>query len=98
MSGEQKRSDKDHRQQITEQQVSDAAGLVRYWLFERLDEKGYGAWVSRHEILGFLTEEYHEAIEAVHSKPTEDLTAELVDIAVGCIFAIACIKVKALDW
>lgn len=98
MNETQKPSDKDHRQQITEQQVSDAAGLVRYWLFERLTEKGYGAWLSRHEILGFLTEEYDEAIEAVHSKSKAEIKAELVDMAVGCIFAVACIDAKALDW
>ena len=98
MSEQQKRSDKEHRQQITPEQVSNAVGLIGSRIFERLEEKGYGAWLSRHEILGFLTEEYHEAIEAVHSKPTEDLTAELVDIAVGCIFGIACIEAKALDW
>jgi len=91
-------SDKSQRLKISEQQVSDATGLVRSWLSKRLKEKGYGAFVSRHEILGFLTEEYTEVVEAVHSKPTEDLQGELIDIAVGCIFGIACIEAGALDW
>ncbi len=98
MNETQKPSDKDHRQQITEQQVSDAAGLVRYWLFERLEKKGFGAWLSRHEILGFLAEEYTETIEAVHSKSPIEVRNELIDIAVGCIFGVACIEAKALDW
>ena len=95
MGKTQKRSDKDHRQQITPEQVSNIVDLTEDRLFARLNEKGYGAWVSQHEILGFLTEEYHETIEAVHSKSVEDLRTELVDIAVGCIFGIACIEAKA---
>ena len=98
MSETQKRSDKDHREQISQQQASEAVAWVRYWLFRRLDQKGYGSWTSRHEVLGFLTEEYHEATEAVHSKSPEEIRAELVDIAVGCIFGIACIDAKTLDW
>lgn len=98
MNETQKRSDKDYRKQITEQQVGEATSLVRDWLFRRLNDKGFGAWLSRHEILGFLTEEYSEAVEAVHSKSTHDLKTELIDMAVGCIFGIACIDANALDW
>lgn len=65
---------------------------------QRLNEKGYGAWLSRHEILGFLTEEYTESVEAVHSGNLDDLKSELMDCAVGCIFAMACIDAGALDW
>ena len=93
-----KRSDKEHRQQITEQEVNEAVATIRYHLFRRLEQKGFGTWTSRHEILGFLTEEYHEAIEAVHSKTANEVKAELVDIAVGCIYGVACIDSKALDW
>lgn len=98
MEETQKRSDKDYRQQITRQQAGEATSLVRDWLFHRLNDKGFGAWLSRHEILGFLTEEYHESVEAVHSKSTHDLKAELIDMAVGCIFGIACIDANVLDW
>ena len=94
----QKPSDKEHRQQITKQQVGEAIALVRYHLFRRLEQKGFGTWLSRHEILGFLTEEYHEAVESIHSKPIDEVRAELVDIAVGCVFSVACIDSKTLDW
>lgn len=94
----QKRSDKKHRVQISEERVGKAADLVRVWLFRRLNNKGFGAWLSRHEIIGSLTEEYHEAVEATHSRSSEELRAELVDIAVSCIFGIACIDEKTLDW
>lgn len=95
---EQKRSDKDHRKQITPEQVKDARLLVKRCLFKRLEEKDYGTWTSRHEILGFLTEEYYETVEAIHSKSLDEMESELVDVAVGCIFAIACKRSGGLDW
>ena len=94
----QRVSDKDHRLQITEQKIREAVRLVRNDTFRRLGQKGFGTWLSRHEILGFLTEEYLEAVEAVHSKSISEVEAELLDIAVGCIFGIACIESKTLDW
>lgn len=93
-----KRSDKPHRLQVSEQKVGEAVAMVRNHLFRRLEAKGFGTWVSRHEILGFLTEEYHETIEAVHSGTEQDIKAELIDVAVGCIFGVACIDVNGLDW
>jgi len=94
----QKRSDKDYRKQISPQQLSVSIKEIEKRLYERLEEKGYGAWLSRHEILGFLTEEYYEVIEAVHNQSTKEIKEELKDIAVGCIFAMSCIDAKSLDW
>lgn len=94
----QRPSDKDHRKQIDASRLNIAIEQTVNKLFERLDEKGYGTWLSRHEILGFLTEEYTEAVEAVHSGTIGDLEDELKDLAVGCIFALACINSDGLDW
>jgi NTP pyrophosphatase (non-canonical NTP hydrolase) len=58
----------------------------------RLIEKGRGAFVSTHEILGIITEEYYELVDAVRSDVVDDVRSELLDIAVGCIFGIACIN------
>ncbi len=98
MSKTQKPSDKNHRQQITQRQAKQADSVVRMKLIDRLNEKGYGALLSRHEILGVLTEEYHEAVKAVESQSIQDVRDELIDLAVGCIFGIACIEANALDW
>jgi len=94
----QKRSDKPHRPQIESREVNAAWGELREKIISRLTEKGWGSWVSRHEVLGFLTEEYHEAVEAVHVGTEDQFRDELLDIAVGCIFGIACIDSKGLDW
>lgn len=98
MGETQKRSDKDHRPQITDSEIRIAHDIVLKRLFERLEEKGYGAWVSRHEVLGFLTEEYKEVVDAVHDETLQEILKELEDVAVGCIFAIACIRSGNMDW
>ena len=98
MNEPQKPSDKGHRQQITQTQAKDADSVVRMKLIDRLNEKGYGALVSRHEILGVLTEEYHEAVKAVESESIQEVRDELIDLAVGCIFGVACIDARAVDW
>lgn len=95
----QKRSDKAHRQQITPDQLDNAVDETINKLMWRLNEdKGWGAWLSRHEISGFITEEYDEVKDAVHEGSLADIKRELIDIAVGCIFATACINAKAMDW
>ncbi len=90
---------KEHRIQITEQQISDAKVEAGKSLTKRLEQKGYGAFVSRHEVLGVITDEFSELVESVQSKkPLSEVRHELLDIIDGCIFAVACIDAKALDW
>ena len=67
-------------------------------LFERLAQKGYGTLASRHEILGMITEEHQELVEAVRAGGFGEVYSELQDIAVGCVFAMACIASEKVDW
>lgn len=95
----QKRSDKDHRPQITDDNLKWAMDALKAHLDKKLDQKGKGAWLSRHEILGIITEEVDvELKEAVHSETNQQIMGELADIAVGCVFAMACIEQGTLDW
>lgn len=64
----------------------------------RLKEKGKGTFASRHEIQGSITEEYHELVDALRGNNSEEYKQELIDIAVGAIFGIACIDNDSLDW
>ncbi|MCK5612597.1 hypothetical protein KAR91_62575 [Candidatus Pacearchaeota archaeon] len=98
MGETQKISDKDHRPQLSPAQVGDAVKLTSSELIRCLDEKGYGAWLSRHEIFGVVDEEYIELGEAVHSETKERVKQELLDLAVACIFGVACIDAETLDW
>ncbi len=55
-------------------------------LLKALDKVGYGAFVSNHEGLGAVTEEYHELIAAVKSNDNEAAASEFLDIAVSALF------------
>lgn len=60
----------------------------------RIEEKGRGAFVSSHEALGVVTEEFHELVEAVRQNDPIETAEELMDIAVACIMAVASMMVK----
>ena len=94
-----RRSEVAHRPVITDGNLKWAMGALKHHLDSRLEQKGKGAWISRHEILGIITEECDvELKEAVHSESNQQIMAELCDIAVGCVFAMACIEQGTLDW
>jgi hypothetical protein len=94
-----KRSDKDHREQIKDHNISHAAEQVYQHTVKKLEEKGQGTWLSRHEILGIITEECDvELKEAVHSGSLKRIKEELLDLGCACQFAIACIDQGTLDW
>lgn len=85
------------RVQLNEKQVMDAVEKTVEKLRFRLNQKGYGTFASRHEILGVITEEYKEFIDAVHSKNYEEMKSEIIDLAVGCIFGLACLGENTID-
>jgi hypothetical protein len=77
-----------------------AVGVLAGTLMERLREKGHGKIASRQEALGMITEEYHELelIEAVRSGNMGDVRGELLDVAVDCVFTVACIDAGKMEW
>jgi hypothetical protein len=90
---------KHERPQVSSTALQEAIRFVISELNRRLEEKGHGAFVSRHELYGVLDEEVQELRAAVHDNmPNPDMIAELADVAVPAIFGIACIKEDAMDW
>ncbi|WP_163192579.1 MazG nucleotide pyrophosphohydrolase domain-containing protein [Clostridium thermarum] len=85
------------REELTEEQVMNAVDKVVEKLRYRLNQKGYGSFVSRHEILGVMTEEFKEFVDAVHSKNYDEMREEIMDLAVGCIFGLACFDEKTIE-
>lgn len=68
-----------------------ALSRIRCTAKERLREKGEkgdGIFVSAHESLGVIAEEYHELVEAVRDR--RGIEDELLDLAVACYLALAC--------
>ncbi|WP_139904488.1 MazG nucleotide pyrophosphohydrolase domain-containing protein [Clostridium thermarum] len=85
------------REELTEEQVMNAVDKVAEKLRYRLNQKGYGSFASRHEILGVMTEEFKEFVDAVHSKNYDEMREEIMDLAVGCIFGLACFDEKTIE-
>lgn len=85
------------RIKIKKRFVKKAVKLLKEKLKYRMLQKGPQSYASVHEALGLITEEYKELIDAVQSNKREDVMAELLDVAVGCIFAVACQEAGGLD-
>jgi len=86
------------RETITDDHVYDAVVALTNKLKERLQEKGNHTLVSRHEIQGIIDEEWIELLEALRSNSTKEYRKELLDVAVACVFGVACIDAGKLDW
>lgn len=65
---------------------------------KRLEEKGRGIFVSSHETLGIITEEYQEYAETVHNNNKDCQEKELMDIAVAAIWGIVSKRSERMDW
>lgn len=84
-----------NRQPVTTDDITKGIIALTKKLYQRLDQKGSGAYVSRHEILGILTEEMQEVQEAIRDDSSAGYihyNKELMDVAVGALFGYICIE------
>jgi NTP pyrophosphatase (non-canonical NTP hydrolase) len=86
------------RVNITESAIKKSTEETYDKIIYRLNQKGWHALSSTHEILGVVAEEYQELIEAIKEGDKEKIKQELLDISVACNFGMACIDSKTLDW
>jgi len=86
------------RPTIQQAKVDEAVEVFKMELARRLKEKGAGTFGSIHEILGIIQEEKRELEDAVHERIHLRVAEELLDIAVGAVFGVACINSRRLDW
>lgn len=87
------------RKQIDDKSITDAFIALRNHLIIVLNNKGRGTFASSHEVLGVLTDERSETIQAIQRKAgLEAIRHELLDEAVTAIFAVACIDEGTLEW
>lgn len=73
------------RWQVTDAQLDDAWLLFRQRLNEAIVRKGPGVFVSRHEALGAITEEYLEFAEAVRTG--KGVADEAADVGIAAFWA-----------
>jgi NTP pyrophosphatase (non-canonical NTP hydrolase) len=85
------------RIKIKKRFVKAARQILKNKLAYRMVQKGPQSYASVHEALGLITEEYKELIDAVQSNNREHVMSELLDVAVGCIWALACNLAGGLD-
>jgi len=86
------------RLDIDQSKYNDAVHDVNNHAMTVIHRKGDGAYISRHEILGILTEEYQEVVEAIHlGKLNTEVIHELKDLAFACIWGIVSIKAGATE-
>jgi hypothetical protein len=69
---------------------------IKDQLYRVVAKKGTGCFISRHEVLGSLTEEYNEFVEAIHSKNNVSIMDELTDVAIVSIFGLISLE-KRID-
>lgn len=77
--------------------ISKALKLIHDGLVKQLGNKGYGSFVSLHEIDGVLDEEVHEFKREVHANDIPKSKEELIDIAVAAVWGIACIENETIN-
>lgn len=83
------------RPQVTEKDIVKTLAAVEAKLRSRLAKKGWGAYASRHEILGIVTEEYLEAVDAIREDGQvgyDHYSDELMDITVAGLFGYTSMK------
>lgn len=78
------------RERVSNESLLEAIDTLKRSLAKEIDRKGQNSFASTHEVLGVITEEYQELIDAVKSNNIDDVLLELTDLAVGCLFGIAC--------
>lgn len=87
------------RTEVTNEMINKQIKELRRMIKYRLEQKGNLSFASSHELLGILTEEYHEFREAVHDcSHAREKIAKLMDLAVACIFGSACLFEGKMEW
>jgi len=61
--------------------------ILKGALRRRLKEKGNGIFISSHEALGSVTEEYNELVDAVTKNDPVNFMEECLDVAVAAFFS-----------
>lgn len=69
--------------------VDGAINRIVEKLHKRINHYGDFCYASRHEAIGLIQEEINELWDAVRENDNDDFESELIDVAVGCIFALA---------
>ncbi len=82
------------RDTLSKQQVDATFNKFKAFFYEKVEKKGYKAFVGTHEVYGFLAEEVEEALHAMWHNEKEEFNQELFDIAMVCLFGYMSLKIN----
>ena len=96
MSG--RKQSKMNRHQVSFMDIHIGTEALSRELDRRLSQHGFGIFVSKHEALGVINEEVHELHDAVKGNNSDEVAAELLDVAVAALFGYISVKTQKMDW
>ncbi len=87
------------REQVESKFIDDAIEETKLHVYRCLNRHGNGTFASKHEAYGILAEEVQELLNTIEKNSNSaQLEVEFKDVAQVCIFALACLKAKTMDW
>ena len=86
------------RHEVGDINIEHGMTKLREKLNNRLQQYGRGIFVSRHEILGIIQEEMDELNDAVRDGTSNDISEELLDIAIAAVWGYISIQSLHTDW
>ncbi len=86
------------RVEVTKEDRKRLLDYISICLEKRIEQKGSGSFVSSHEILGVVAEEYDELKDAVRSNNKEEVQKELMDVIIGALWGLVSYDVEGCEW
>lgn len=86
------------KRDVTNEEINEVLRIFKTHYETQIRRKGRGAFNSRHEIYGALSEEVYEVLRELHAnRSDQDFMYELLDVAVVCLFGAATIASGPVD-
>lgn len=86
------------RPEFQDKLIEKVLGVIKRKTEHRLKQKGRGIFISSHETLGILSEEFNEFGAAVQSNDPIYQANELLDVAVAAVLGLASIESGEMDY
>jgi len=86
------------RPQALEKTIKDAFSVFKSSLGTRRIDKGDHIFLSTHECLGVIQEEFDELKEAIHLNDKQKIQSELLDLLVATFWSLVSLRSKNMHW
>jgi len=86
------------RPQAEPKNVVDVLSLIKSGLMSRRANKGDHIFLSTHECMGVIQEEWDELKEAIHLNDKHKIQSELIDLIVAALWSLVSLRSKNMHW